>query len=165
MWCAFSYGSTDYAEGPFQYSNCSSIDYNRLPKRDYFWYVNNWLNGGDPEPIWPAVGTPAKIRLTVDRDTVRTDGTDDCMLTATLLDSDNKHVVVKNERDNPVMITLTVSKGSALLPGGDSVTLPAYTGLGGQTAVSLRSYTQGQAEITASADGLKAGIVTVKFVK
>ncbi len=163
-WCAFSYGSTDYPDGPFLYSNISVIDYNRLGKRDYFWYVNNWLNDGAPEPTWPGVGKPAKIKLTVDKNTIKTDGTDDCMLTATLLNSAGEHIVVENERDNPVMITLAVTKGIANLPGG-SVTLPAYTGIGGQTAVSLRSYTPGVVEVTASSPGLESSTIVINCMR
>lgn len=159
-WCAFSYGSTDYPDGPFQYSNISIIDYNRLPKRDYFWYVDNWRHQGGTEPSWPAVDTPARIALTADKTTIRTDGTDDCLLTATLLNSKGEHVIVENERENPVMITLTVTQGNAMLPGG-SPTLPAYTGISGQTAVSLRSYTPGTVEVTATAKNLDPGKIEI----
>ena len=70
---------------------------------------------------------------------------------------------LKMKGKNPVMITLEVTKGKALLPGG-SVTLPAYTGIGGQTAVSIRSYEPGEVEVTASSQGLESSTIIINCI-
>ena len=146
VWCAFDYTCPAWP---------GIISYNRLPKKDYYWCVNNWLHNGLPEPKWPAPGTPASIQLTVDKTSIKTDGTDDCYLRAVVLDNNNVHI------NNTVPVTFKVTKGNGLFPGGSSITIDSDQGLGGQTGIPFRSYTNGIVEITATAPGLKPGMVII----
>ena len=62
------------------------IDYFRIPKRAWYWYRNAYK--GITPPEWPQEGTPARISLVADRtDNIKADGTDDVMLSITILDA------------------------------------------------------------------------------
>lgn len=67
------------------------IDYFRIPKRAWYWYRNAYK--GITPPEWPQEGTPARISLVADRtDNIKADGTDDVMLSITILDANGKPV-------------------------------------------------------------------------
>ena len=72
LWCAFDHGSVAGDEG-----RTGIIDYFRLPKRQWYWYRNEYLH--IPPPAWPQHGTPAALKLTADKTTLKSvDGT--CLL-------------------------------------------------------------------------------------
>jgi len=52
------------------------IDYFRVPKRQWYWYRNEYRH--ILPPTWPVSGTPAALKLTADKTTLKSvDGTDD----------------------------------------------------------------------------------------
>ena len=60
LWCAFDHGSI---AGHF--GSMGMIDYFRLPKRQWYWYRNEYKK--IPPPEWPGAGTPAGLRLSADK--------------------------------------------------------------------------------------------------
>ena len=65
------------------------VDYFRLPKRQWYWYRNEYLH--IPPPAWPGNGVPAALKLTADKTTLNSvDGTDDAQTIVTVLDNDGK---------------------------------------------------------------------------
>ena len=87
IWCAFDHGSIAGSA----LGKMGIIDYFRIPKRAWYWYRNAYK--GITPPEWPQEGTPARISLVADRtDNIKADGTDDVMLSITILDASGKPV-------------------------------------------------------------------------
>ena len=87
IWCAFDHGSIAGSA----LGKMGIIDYFRIPKRAWYWYRNAYK--GITPPEWPQEGTPASISLVADRtDNIKADGTDDVMLSITILDARGKPV-------------------------------------------------------------------------
>lgn len=90
------------------------IDYFRIPKRAWYWYRNAYK--GIAPPKWPEAGTPARIALTADQtNQIKTDGTDDVMLSVTILDADGKPV------NNSPAVSLNIISGPGEFPTGTSI--------------------------------------------
>jgi len=90
-------------------------DYFRLPKRQWYWYRNEYLH--IPPPAWPGNGVPAALKLTADKTTLNSvDGTDDAQLVLTVVDSDGKPI------SNCPPVTLAIESGPGEFPTGPSIT-------------------------------------------
>ena len=74
------------------------VDYFRLPKRQWYWYRNEYLH--IPPPAWPSNGIPAALKLTADKTTLNSvDGTDDAQIIVTVVDKDGKRDQQLSARD------------------------------------------------------------------
>ena len=138
-WCGFHHGTHIDGQWGSLWSHMGAIDYQRLPLRQYYWYRNQWT--GAAPPTWPSSGTAAKLQITSDKTNILNDGTDDCMLTITVLDANNKPI------SNNINAKLTIT-GPGLLPTG---TTWDFTTPDGQQAVDMRTYGTGEIMVTASA--------------
>ena len=85
LWCAFDHGSL----AGRRFGAMGFVDYFRLPKRQWYWYRNEYLH--IPPPAWPSNGVPAALKLTSDKTTLNSvDGTDDAQIIVTVVDKDGK---------------------------------------------------------------------------
>jgi hypothetical protein len=64
IWCAFDHGSL----AGRRFGGMGMVDYFRLPKRQWYWYRNEYLH--IPPPAWPSNGVPAALKLTADKTTL-----------------------------------------------------------------------------------------------
>lgn len=110
IWCAFDHGSIAGSA----LGKMGIIDYFRIPKRAWYWYRNAYK--GITPPEWPQEGTPARISLVADRtDNIKADGTDDVMLSITILDARGKPV------SNSPAVKLDILSGPGEFPTGTSI--------------------------------------------
>ncbi|WP_181805054.1 glycoside hydrolase family 2 protein [Streptomyces shenzhenensis] len=153
LWCGFHHGSIVPDMGRMGF-----VDYFRLPLRSWYWYRHR-LTGTEP-PAWPGPGTATALRITADRTTVLTDGTDDVHLVVEIVDDTGR--VVADER--PVRIE--VVEGGGIFPTGTSIELtPAGKGLlDGRGAIEFRSYHAGPNRLRATAQGLAPCEILVEAV-
>ncbi len=152
LWCAFDHGSI---AGHF---GCMGmVDYFRLPKRQYYWYRNEYRH--IPPPAWPAAGTPAKLKLTADKTMIHgTDATDDAQVVVTVADAAGTAI------SNCVPVTLSIESGPGEFPTGPSITFAPDSDIAirdGQAAIEFRSYYGGETVIRAHADGLADATLTL----
>jgi len=162
IWCGFDHGTVG-GEG---LAITGIVDYFRLPKRYYYWYQEAYAKGNtNPvEPVWPTVGTPAKLKLTSSSSVVTaTDGTDDVQVIATVLDAKGKHI------SNNVPVKLSIVSGPGAFPTGTSINFaaPSTTEASdiairdGQCAIEFRSYYAGTTVIRATSPGLAADSIVI----
>jgi hypothetical protein len=162
LWCAFDHGSI----AGRNFGAMGMIDYFRLPKRQWYWYRNEYKN--IPPPEWPANGVPAGLKLTADKTTLKSvDGTDDAQLIVTVLDANGKAI------NNCPPVTLRIASGPGEFPTGPSITFDPHSDIAirdGQAAIEFRSYYAGKTLIRATSPGLKdatVGIISIgepKFI-
>jgi len=106
IWAGFDYG-TIFGFGVSK----GLIDYARIPKREWYWYRNEYLHL--PPPAWPQAGVPARLALTADKTTIAgTDGRDDVHLLVTVQDADGKPI------SNSPPVTFTIEAGPGEFPTG-----------------------------------------------
>lgn len=153
IWCGFDHGSL----AGRRFGAMGMVDYFRLPKRQWYWYRNEYLHV--PPPTWPIEGVPAALKLTADKTTLRSvDGTDDTQLIVTGVDKDGNAV------SNCPPVTLTIESGPGEFPTGPSITFAPDSDItirDGQTAMELRSYYSGKTTIRATSPGLKDATVEI----
>jgi hypothetical protein len=153
LWCAFDHGSI----AGRRFGGMGTIDYFRLPKRQWYWYRNEYRQ--IPPPAWPVSGTPAGLKLTADKTTLKSvDGTDDAQLIVTVLDKDGKAV------NNSPPVTLAIASGPGEFPTGPSITFDPDSDItirDGQAAMEFRSYHAGKTVIRASSPGLKDATIAI----
>jgi beta-galactosidase len=152
LWCAFDHGSI---AGHF---GCMGmVDYFRLPKRQWYWYRNEYQH--IPPPEWPAPGTPAALWLTTDKTTLQSvDGTDDAQLIVTVVDKDGKAI------NNCPPVTLAIESGPGEFPTGPSITFDPNSDIAirdGAAAIEFRSYYSGNTVIRATSPGLDDATITI----
>jgi hypothetical protein len=152
LWCAFDHGSI---AGHF---GCMGmVDYFRLPKRQWYWYRNEYRH--IPPPEWPSSGTPAGLRLTADKTTLKSvDGTDDAQLIVTVVDAGGRAL-----SDSPP-VTLTIESGPGEFPTGPSITFDPHSDIAirdGAAAMEFRSYFSGRTVIRATSPGLADATITI----
>lgn len=156
IWCAFDHGTL--ASGDF--GRMGFVDYQRLPKRRWYWYRNEYL--GIAPPVWPKSGTPAKLALKASKTTgIKTDGTEDVQLVVMVLDANN------NEISNCPDITLRRVSGPGEFPTGNSITFRDSSDIyirDGKAAINYRSYYAGQTMIEATSPGLQPAYLTLTFL-
>lgn len=155
IWCGFDHGSIAGDMGKM-----GIVDYFRIPKRAWYWYRHNQL-GIDP-PEWPSEGTPARLRLTADKTKLQgTDGTDDALVTVTILNESGQPV------SNSPEVTLTIESGPGEFPTGRSIVFKPTTSddiriQDGQAAIEFRSYEGGTTQIRATSAGLQSDLIKIK---
>jgi hypothetical protein len=153
IWCAFDHGSL----AGHRFGAMGMVDYFRLPKRQWYWYRNEYLH--IPPPAWPGNGTPAALKLTADKTTLKSvDGTDDAQLIVTVLDNDG------NAINNCPPVTLTIESGPGEFPTGPSITFASNSDIAirdGQAAIEFRSYYAGKTWIRATSPGLKDATIEI----
>jgi beta-galactosidase len=154
IWCAFDHGSI----AGRRFGGMGFVDYFRLPKRQWYWYRNEYAKV--PPPAWPGNGVPAALKLTADKTTLRSvDGTDDAQLIVTVVDQDDKAL------NNCPPVTLAIESGPGEFPTGPSITFAADSDItirDGAAAMEFRSYHAGKTIIRATSPGLKDATIEIK---
>jgi beta-galactosidase len=152
IWCGFDYGSIAGRQGLK-----GILHHNRLPKRSWYWYRNEYRK--IPPPVWPIEGTPAKLRLIADKTTLQSaDGWDDCQLIVTVLDAAGNHI------SNCPPIVLTIESGPGEFPTGPSISFESSIDnaiVDGQAAIAFRSYHGGESVIRATSPGLEDATIKI----
>jgi hypothetical protein len=147
IWCGFDHGSL----AGRRFGAMGLVDYFRLPKRQWYWYRNEYLH--IPPPAWPSNGIPAALKLVADKTTLNSvDGTDDAQLIVTVVDKDGTPI------NNCPLVTLAVESGPGEFPTGPSITFAPDSDImirDGQAAMEFRSYYAGRTVIRATSPGLK----------
>ncbi len=156
IWCAFDHGTL--ANGDF--GRMGFVDYQRIPKRRYYWYQKE--NLGIEPPAETREGTPARMRLTASKTKdIKADGTDDAHLMVTIMD-DAGHAL-----SNCPDVTLRIVSGPGRFPTGSSITFSRDSDiciLDGKAAITIRSYYAGETVVEAVAEGLPSARVALSFV-
>ncbi len=146
IWCGFDHGSI----AGRAFGGMGMVDYHRLPKRQWYWYRNEYR--GVPPPAWPRPGVAAALRLTADKTTLRSvDGTDDVHLVVTVVDQDGAPL------SNCPEVTLSIESGPGEFPTGPAITFAADSDIAirdGMAAISFRSFHAGETVIRATSPGL-----------
>ena len=153
LWCAFHHGSILWNMGYL-----GIIDYYRLPLNSWHWYRETLLGIKPPKPVQK--GVPHALRLTADKNVIKTDGTEDAHVLVEIVDKDGNRIA------NTTEIVLEVVEGGAMFPTGKKFILSPekrnfYEGLG---AIELRSYYSGENRILAKADGLATAELIIHAV-
>lgn len=152
IWAGFDYG-TIFGFGVSK----GLIDYARIPKREWYWYRNEYLHL--PPPAWPQAGVPARLALTADKTTIAgTDGRDDVHLLVTVQDADGKPI------SNSPPVTFTIEAGPGEFPTGRTITFDEATDIpirDGQAAIEFRSYYGGETVIRATSSGLPDAVIKI----
>jgi hypothetical protein len=147
LWCAFDHGSI----AGRKFGAMGMIDYFRLPKRQWYWYRNEYRH--IPPPEWPGNGIPAGLKLTADKTKLTSaDGTDDAQIIVTVMDQDGRAI------SNCPSVTLTIESGPGEFPTGPAITFAPDSDIAirdGQAAMEFRSYYAGKTVIRATSPGLK----------
>src|SRR5450759_3481048 len=153
IWCAFDHGSL----AGRRFGAMGMVDYFRLPKRQWYWYRNEYLH--IPPPAWPGNGVPAALKLTTDKTKLQSvDGTDDAQIIVTVLDKDGKPI------SNCPPVTLAIESGPGEFPTGPSITFAPNSDIAirdGQAAMEFRSYPAGNTVIRATSPGLKDATIQI----
>ena len=162
IWCAFDHGTI----GGRRLATMGMVDYFRLPKRQYYWYLEAYKKGNhEPvEPEWVKEGIPAKLKLEASNTIIAaTDGTDDTQLIVTVLDASGKHI------SNNVPVEFTIVSGPGEFPTGRKIrfTPPSDDEASdiqireGMAAIAFRSYYGGKSIIKATAPGLESATIEI----
>jgi hypothetical protein len=153
IWCAFDHGSL----AGRRFGAMGMVDYFRLPKRQWYWYRNDYLH--IPPPAWPSNGVPAALKLTADKTTLNSvNGTDDAQLVVTVVDKDGKPV------NNCPPVTLAVESGPGEFPTGPRISFAPDSDItirDGQAAIEFRSYYAGKMVVRATSPGLKDATIQI----
>lgn len=153
LWCGFDHGSL----AGRRFGAMGMVDYFRLPKRQWYWYRNEYLH--IPPPMWPSNGVPAALKLTADRTTLqRVDGTDDTQVIVKVLDKNGRTI------NNCPAVTLAIESGPGEFPTGPSITFMPDSDTSirdGIAAIEFRSYYAGKTLIRATSPGLKDATIQI----
>jgi hypothetical protein len=153
IWCGFDHGSL----AGRRFGAMGLVDYFRLPKRQWYWYRNEYLH--IPPPAWPSNGIPAALKLMADKTTLNSvDGTDDAQIIVTVVDKDGTPI------NNCPPVTLAVESGPGEFPTGPSITFAPDSDItirDGQAAMEFRSYYAGRTVIRATSPGLKDATIRI----
>ena len=153
IWCAFDHGSIAGSK----FGGMGLLDYFRLPKRQWYWYRNEYRKV--PPPQWPTNGVPSGLKLTADNTTLHSaDGTDDAQLVVTVVDAQGGAL------SNSVPVTLSIEAGPGEFPTGPSISFDPNSDIAirdGQAAIEFRSYHAGETIICATSPGLKSTKITI----
>jgi beta-galactosidase len=156
IWCGFDHGSL----AGRRFGAMGMVDYFRLPKRQWYWYRNEYMHIAPP--TWPSEGIPASLKLTADKVVLQSvDGTDDTQLIVTILDKDG------NPISNCPPVTLAIDSGPGEFPTGPSITFDPNSDItirDGQAAMEFRSYDSGKTIIRATSPGLKDATIEITSV-
>jgi hypothetical protein len=152
LWCAFDHGSI---AGHF---GCMGmVDYFRLPKRQWYWYRNEYRH--IPPPAWPSNGIPASLKLSADRTVLhRVDGTEDAQIIVTVVDQTGKAI------SNCPPVTLSVESGPGEFATGPAIRFAPDSDIAirvGEAAAEFRSYYAGKSVIRATSPGLQSATIEI----
>lgn len=155
IWCGFDHGSIFGNE----LGKMGIVDYFRIPKRSWYWYRNEYRHIAPPE--WAKEGEAKAIRLTASKQNgILADGTDDALLTVTMLGADGHEVTASPE------VTLKIVSGPGEFPTGTAITFKKESDiriLDGKAAIAIRSYYSGTATVVATAKGMKPARIKLSF--
>jgi beta-galactosidase len=153
LWCAFDHGSI----AGHRFGAMGMVDYFRLPKRQWYWYCNEYLH--IPPPNWPSNGVPAALELIADKTILNSvDGTDDAQLVVTVVDKNGTPI------NNCPPVMLAVESGPGEFPTGPSITFAPDSDIAirdGVAAMEFRSYHAGKSVIRATSPGLKDAVIQI----
>ncbi|HEY5232468.1 MAG TPA: glycoside hydrolase family 2 TIM barrel-domain containing protein [Verrucomicrobiae bacterium] len=153
IWCAFDHGSL----AGRRFGAMGMVDYFRLPKRQWYWYRNDYLH--IPPPAWPSNGIPAALKLTADKTTLNSvDGTDDAQIIVTVVDKNGTPI------SNSPPVTLAIESGPGEFPTGASIAFAPDSDItirDGEAAMEFRSYYAGKTLIRATSPGLKDATIAI----
>jgi hypothetical protein len=153
IWCGFDHGSL----AGRRFGAMGLVDYFRLPKRQWYWYRNEYLH--IPAPAWPSNGIPSGLKLTADKTTLNSvDGTDDAQIIVTVVDKDGKPI------SNSPPVTFAIASGPGQFPTGPSITFAPNSDIAirdGMAAIEFRSYYAGKTVIRATSPGLKDATIQI----
>ena len=153
IWCAFDHGSI----AGRNFGAMGLVDYFRLPKRQWYWYRNEYRH--IPPPAWPGTAFLPALKLTADKTTLNSvDGTDDAQIIVTVLDKDGKAI------NNCPPVTLTIESGPGEFPTGPTITFEPESDIpirDGQAAMEFRSYYAGKTLIRATSPGLQDATIEI----
>lgn len=153
IWCGFDHGSL----AGRRFGAMGMVDYFRLPKRQWYWYRNEYLH--IPPPAWPSNGVPSALKLTADQTKLQSvDGTDDAQIIVTVVDKNG------NALNNCPPVTLAIESGPGEFPTGPSITFAPNSDItirDGQAAMEFRSYHAGKTVIRATSPGLKDATIQI----
>jgi beta-galactosidase len=153
IWCGFDHGSL----AGRRFGAMGIVDYFRLPKRQWYWYRNEYMH--IPPPEWPVEGVPAALKLTADKTTLKSvNGMDDTQIIVTVVDKDGKAI------SNCPPVTLTIESGPGEFPTGPSITFSPDSDItirDGQAAMEFRPYYSGKTTIRATSPGLKDATIEI----
>jgi len=153
LWCGFDHGSI----AGRQFGGMGFIDYFRLPKRQWYWYRNEYRH--IPPPPWPKGGVAAALRVSADTATLRTvDGTDDAQIVVAVVDEAGAPL------NNCPPVTLAIESGPGEFPTGRSITFEPDADIAicdGLAAIEFRSYLAGETIIRATSPGLKDATIRI----
>jgi beta-galactosidase len=153
IWCGFDHGSL----AGRRFGAMGLVDYFRLPKRQWYWYRNEYLH--IPPPAWPSNGVPAGLKLTADKTTLKSvDGTDDAQIIVTVVDKNGKPI------SNSPPVTFAIASGPGQFPTGPSITFAPDSDIAirdGEAAIEFRSYYAGKTVIRATSPGLKDATIQI----
>ena len=147
IWAGFDHGTI----AAVQFGCMGMIDYFRIPKRQYYWYRNEYAHIAPP--AWPEPGEAAQLTLTADKTVIAgTQGHDDVQLLVTVRDEAGR--ALSNAPD----VTLSIESGPGEFPTGRAITFKHDSPIAirdGLAAIELRSYFAGKTVIRATSPGLK----------
>ena len=153
IWCGFDHGSL----AGRRFGAMGLVDYFRLPKRQWYWYRNEYLH--IPPPAWPSNGVPAALKLTADKTTIdAVDGTEDSQIIVTVVDKDGRPIT------NCPTVTLAIETGPGEFPTGPSITFAPDSDIAirdGEAAIEFRSYYAGKTVIRATSPDLKDATIQI----
>ena len=153
IWCGFDHGSL----AGRRFGAMGLVDYFRLPKRQWYWYRNEYLH--IPPPAWPSNGVAVALKLTADKTTLNSvDGTDDAQIIVIVVDKDGNAI-----NDCPP-VTLAIASGPGEFPTGRSITFAPDSDIAirdGAAAMEFRSYYAGKTVIRATSPGLKDATIQI----
>jgi len=153
IWCGFDHGSL----AGRRFGSMGMVDYFRLPKREWYWYRNQYRH--IPPPAWPGDGIPSALKLTADKTTLKSvDGTDDAQIIVMVMDKNG------NALSNCPPVTLAIESGPGEFPTGPSITFAPDSDIAirdGEAAIEFRSYYSGKTAIRATSPGLKDATIQI----
>lgn len=153
IWAGFDHGTI----ADLDFGCMGMIDYFRIPKRQYYWYRNEYTHV--PPPVWPVPGKASRLALTADKTIiVGTQGHDDVQLLVTVRDDAGR--ALSNSPD----VTLLIESGPGEFPTGRSITFKHDSLIAirdGQAAIEFRSYYAGKTVIRATSPGLKDALLDI----
>ena len=155
IWCGFDHGSIAGSA----LGKMGIVDYFRIPKRSWYWYRNEYTQVAPP--VWPVEGIPARLKLEATKtENVLTDGTDDVLLTVSVLDEAGKLL------NNSPSVYLKLISGPGEFPTGSSILFEKDSDIrmiDGQAAIAFRSYYAGKSVIEATSPGLQSVRIEINF--
>lgn len=153
IWAGFDHGSI----AAIEFGSMGMIDYFRIPKRQYYWYRNEYAHIAPP--AWPVDGIPAALELRADKASISgTQGHDDVQLLVQVRDSAGRAL------SNSPEVTLTIESGPGEFPTGRTITFNKDSLVAirdGQAAIALRAYFAGTTVVRATSPGLKPARVEI----